>query len=88
MSRHNQPWTREAVARDTTERWEAIRQQQVAEALRGPSKNPPPDAERVPINIHPTVRQNLALLLHEADMRGVGYSEFISRAIAAARGET
>jgi hypothetical protein len=53
--------------------------------LRGPSTNPPPSTERVPINIHPDVREALRNLLFEQDMRGVGYSEFIARAIDAAR---
>jgi hypothetical protein len=48
------------------------------------SVNPPPDAERVPINIHPEVRERLRTLLFEPEMLAVGYSEFINRACEAA----
>ena len=46
-----------------------------------------PDGERVPINIDTDVRDRLRELLFEPKMRGVGYSEFIERAIIAAREE-
>lgn len=55
-------------------------------ALRGPS-NWRPRAERVPIMIDPEIRERLRLLLFEDDMRGVGYSEFLLRAITAAEQE-
>lgn len=42
---------------------------------------PMPDERRVPIYIHPNVRQRLhSLLMHNEEMRGVGYSAFINRA--------
>ena len=40
-----------------------------------------PEGMRVPINIDPGVRTNLLDLLYQPWMRGVGYSEFIQRAI-------
>lgn len=41
-----------------------------------------PTEERVPIEIHPIVRTELrALLMGDPNLRGVGYSEFIMRAI-------
>lgn len=40
--------------------------------------------ERVPINVAPSARQALRDLLWEPEMRGVGYSEFILRAVDAA----
>lgn len=55
--------------------------------LRGETINPALSAERAPILIHPDARRALRDLLWESDMRGVGYSEFILRAVAAARAE-
>ena len=46
-----------------------------------------PQGERVPINIDEDVRERLRNLLYEPDMRGVGYSEFIGRAIDQAYAE-
>lgn len=46
-----------------------------------------PGGERVPINIDTEVRERLVHLLHRPGMRGVGYSEFIDRAISAAHQE-
>lgn len=46
-----------------------------------------PQGERVPINIAPEVRERLNVLLYEPEMRGVGYSEFIDRAIRHALAE-
>lgn len=43
--------------------------------------------EREPINIHPTVKERLRTLLFEPEMRGVGFSEFIDRAVEAAVAE-
>jgi hypothetical protein len=42
---------------------------------------------RVPIDIAPEARNALIDLLFEDDMRGVGYSEFIMRAVEAAKFE-
>ena len=45
----------------------------------------PLDNERVPINIHPDVRFRLAALLtHNDEFHGVGYSQFIERAVEVA----
>lgn len=42
----------------------------------------PPDAERVNQNIHPEAREEIHLLLRSyPELRGVGYSEFIMRAV-------
>lgn len=46
-----------------------------------------PQGERVPINIDANVRQQLRDLLYAPDMRGVGYSEFIKRAVDQAKEE-
>ncbi len=43
-----------------------------------------PNGERVPINIAAEVRDQLCSLLYEPEMRGVGYSEFVQRAVTAA----
>lgn len=43
-----------------------------------------PAGMRVPINIDERVRERLRRLLFKPEMRGVGYSEFINRAINAA----
>lgn len=43
--------------------------------------------KRVPINIEPGVREQLRTLLFGRDMFGVGYSEFIARAITIAKEE-
>jgi hypothetical protein len=40
-----------------------------------------PQGERVPINIDENVREKLRNLLYEPEMRGVGWSEFIDRAV-------
>ena len=56
--------------------------------LRGTSNWSPPDKERVAtIMVHPEVRDRLVKLLFEEDMFGVGYSEFLKRAIDAAEAE-
>lgn len=55
-------------------------------ALIGPTLKRPPGV-RAPINIDPTVREELRSLLYEPYMRGVGYSEFILRAVKRAREE-
>lgn len=55
--------------------------------LRGPSSQPTPLGDRVPILIHSDTRERLRALLFDDDMRGVGYSEFIGRALAAAEKE-
>lgn len=57
-------------------------------SLRGPTNWTPPSRHRVRvIEVHPEVVADLRDLLFEDDMRGVGYSEFIRRAVAAAREE-
>lgn len=57
-------------------------------ALTGESlRRPGSDATRVPINIDRQTREALCVLLYEPYMRGVGYSEFIERAIRRAREE-
>ena len=43
-----------------------------------------PTGERVPIEISIATRMQLRVLLFEPEMRGVGYSEFIERAVALA----
>jgi hypothetical protein len=43
-----------------------------------------PSSERVLMNIHPQVRERLRELLAEPEMRGVGYSAFINRAVCVA----
>jgi hypothetical protein len=43
-----------------------------------------PDNERTPINIDISTRMQLRDLLYQPWMRGVGYSEFIERAITRA----
>lgn len=40
-----------------------------------------PQDSRVPINIDPSTRMELRDLLYQPFMRGVGYSEFINRAV-------
>ena len=50
-------------------------------------RRPGNDSTRVPINIDADVRQRLRDLLYEPEMRGVGYSEFIDRAVRAAWAE-
>ena len=45
----------------------------------------PPDDAREAIQIHPTAAWLLRELLREPGWRGVGYSEFVLRAVAAAR---
>lgn len=54
--------------------------------LIGPQVNPL-DGPREPINIHPDVRTRLRNLLFMAEMRGVGYTEFINRAVEKAEGD-
>ena len=48
---------------------------------------PPPNGDRVPINIHPETRSALIGLLFTDPWRGVGYSEFLNRAIERAKAE-
>lgn len=55
--------------------------------LTGESQWNPRTRQRVPIDIDPEVRRALRDLLFEDYMRGVGYSEFIRRAVAVARAE-
>jgi hypothetical protein len=55
--------------------------------LSGGSVNPPPTADRIPIEVHPEVVARLRSLLFEPELRGVGYSEFISRACEMAETE-
>lgn len=43
--------------------------------------------ERVPILIHPEVRDRLNNLLHNPELKGVGYSSFIERACEIAETE-
>lgn len=50
-------------------------------------RRPGTDETRVPINIDSEVRELLRNLLFEPWMRGVGYSEFIARAIQRTREE-
>lgn len=57
----------------------------VRNALRGPSEWTPPSTQRVDLQVHPEVVASLRDLLFESDMRGVGYSEFIRRAIRTAQ---
>jgi hypothetical protein len=59
----------------------------MARALRGPSTWTPPDRHRSRIDVHPEVVEALRRLLFEPDMQGVGYSEFIRRAIEMADAE-
>lgn len=40
-----------------------------------------PKGDRVPINIAESVREDLRNLLYQSELRGVGYSEFIQRAV-------
>lgn len=59
-----------------------------AAPLRGPMRwTPPSRAREAIIMLHPEVIAELRELLFEDDMRGVGYSEFIRRAVKLARGE-
>ena len=55
-------------------------------SLIGRSVHPLP-GERVPIKIHPDVRDRLKNLLFEPEMQAVGYSEFINRACEVAETE-
>lgn len=56
--------------------------------LTGPTiERPGGDETRVPINIDSEVRDRLRMLLYHPKMRGVGYSEFILRAVSAAYAE-
>jgi hypothetical protein len=57
--------------------------------LTGPSEaHPfPGDQRREPILVHPEVRDRLVNLLHRDEMRAVGYSEFLIRAIDLAEEE-
>ena len=45
------------------------------------------DTERVPINIHPDVRERLRRVLYQPEFRGAGYSAFINRACEIAETE-
>lgn len=57
-------------------------------ALAGESlRRPGSDDTRVPINIDAQTREALRVLLYEPYMRGVGYSEFIERAVRRCREE-
>lgn len=77
----------DAISRASTAQWDAIRRQSLAKAMRGPSDWTPPSSHRVRvIEVHPEVVAELRDLLFEEDMLGVGYSEFIHRAIEAAKG--
>lgn len=55
--------------------------------LAGPARDTARGDERVPMNVHPDVRDDLRNLLFEPEMRAVGYSEFLARAVAACRQE-
>jgi hypothetical protein len=46
-----------------------------------------PQGERVPMNVDRDVREKVRSLLYEPEMRGVGYSEFLQRAVDAAWAE-
>lgn len=75
-----------AISHASTAQWDEIRRNTVADALRGPSEWTPPSPHRVRvIEVHPEVVADLRDLLFEDDMQGVGYSEFIRRAVEAAR---
>jgi len=52
--------------------------------IAGQSSDPPQGKDRKPIEIHPDVRSRLNNLLFEPEMRAVGYSEFVDRALAVA----
>lgn len=57
----------------------------MGESLIGEKRDRPgTDLTRVPINIDREVREELNNLLYQPFMRGVGYSEFIRRAIRCA----
>ena len=56
-------------------------------SLIGPTTGRPVPSIRVPINIHPVTRASLVALPYMPGMRGVGYSEFINRAVEAALDE-
>lgn len=47
----------------------------------------PRDGARVPILVHPEVRERLVSLLMRPEMRAVGYNEFVIRALDAAERE-
>lgn len=55
--------------------------------IAGHSTAPARDKDRVPMNVHPQVRARLHRVLFEPELRGVGYSEFIDRAVATAEAE-
>ena len=56
--------------------------------LRGPSRWTPPTTERQKIMVHPmAVEALVALLMYDPEMQGVGYTEFIMRAVEAAKDE-
>lgn len=52
-----------------------------------PSDEPNLGQERVELRIAPQAREELRNLLHRREMRGVGYSEFILRAVELAKAE-
>lgn len=56
-------------------------------SLTGEHRVQPPDSTRTPMDVHPDALEGLRRLLSEPEMRGVGYSEFLFRAVAAAREE-
>lgn len=71
-----------AISRASTAKWDEIRRDIAADALRGPSEWTPPSSHRVRvIEVHPEIVADLRDLLFEDDMQGVCYSEFIRRAI-------
>jgi len=55
--------------------------------LTGETTGPALGRERSPINIAPEAKEALTGLLYRPEMRGVGFSEFILRAVDAAWGE-
>ena len=55
--------------------------------LRGKTRKSTRLEKRVPLNIHPDAWRKLRDLLFEPDMQGVGYTEFIERAIDMANSE-
>lgn len=62
---------------------EGLRPRPADKKLAGPTRNRP-EGERVPVLVAESVRDRLRYLLHQPWMRGVGYSEFLDRAIKAA----
>ena len=56
-----------------------------ADSLLNDQFRPPPSSDRVLMNVHPEVREDLRSLLREPEMMGVGYSAFIGRCVEVAR---